>query len=135
MKPVGPVGQEVRDELDFHVEMRTRELIAGGMTPAAARDEAIRRLGGLEGMQTRLTKLGLERDREIRRRYYFRALVQDLRYGLRQLLRQPGFALVAILTLGLAIGGTTAIFSVINATLLGSGVQSVGGNLCNGVAC
>jgi len=108
----------VRDELAFHVAMRTRELIDRGMTPAAAQQEALRRLGGLEGMQRRLTQLGLERDRDIRRRYYLRALVQDVRYGVRQLARQPGFAAVVIMTLALAIGATTAIFSVINAAIL-----------------
>ena len=116
MKP--GLRQEVREELAFHVEMRTRELVDAGMTPAAARDEAIRRLGGLEAMQTRLTKLGLERDRNVRRRHYLRELAQDLRYGVRQLGRQRGFAAVAVLTLALAIGATTAIFSVINATIL-----------------
>ena len=116
MKP--GIRQEVREELAFHVEMRVRELVAAGMSPAAAREEAVRRLGGLEDMQTQLTQLGLDRDRDIRRRHYFRELAQDLRYGVRQLGRQRGFALVAVLTLALAIGATTAIFSVIHATLL-----------------
>ena len=113
-----PLDKEIGDEIDFHTEMRTRELIAAGMDPAAARAEAVRRFGSVDGMRSELTRLGGDRDRTIRRRQYIREFWQDLRYGARQLGRQRGFAAVAILTLALAIGATTAIFSVIDATIL-----------------
>jgi len=113
-----PLDREIGDEIEFHTEMRTRELVAAGMDPAAARAEALRRFGSVDGMRRELTRLGHARDRAIGRRHYLRELAYDLRYGVRQMIRQRGFAAVAVLTLALAIGGTTAIFSVIDATIL-----------------
>jgi predicted permease len=112
------VRDEVSEELAFHLEMRTRELMRGGMEEAAARAEAASRFGNLSGVASECRRLGEERERVMRRTEYLSELWNDVRYGARQLRRAPGFATVAILTLGLGIGATTAIFSAVRGVLL-----------------
>ncbi|MGE0439956.1 MAG: ADOP family duplicated permease [Gemmatimonadales bacterium] len=113
-----PVDREVDDELAFHVEMRTRDLIAAGMPPDQARAEALRKLGDLGAMKARLNRLGEERDRTRRRSAWWLELLADLRFGFRTLARQPGFTAIALVTLALGIGATTSIFSVLNEVVL-----------------
>jgi predicted permease len=103
---------EVDRELEFHLAERTDELVAGGMSEAEARREARLRFGNPAVQRERV------RDREILP--WLESLVADVRYALRSLRGSPGFALVAILSLGLAIGANTAIFSLIDAVMLRS---------------
>ena len=106
------------EELDFHLEMVTRDLIARGWSEPDARAEARRRFGDLAAVGARCRKLGLEHERNVRRAEYLTELRQDVRLAFRHLRRAPAFAAVAILTLVLAIGANTAIFSAVSAVLL-----------------
>jgi predicted permease len=101
---------EIREELHFHVQMRTEEYAEQGLDPRAARQAALRRFGNLAVIQ--------DRGYDERGGGLLETLLHDVKYALRQLARQPSFAILAGLTLALGIGVSTALFSVIDAALL-----------------
>jgi predicted permease len=104
------VERELDEELRYHLERQTAEHVARGMTPEAARTAALRAMGGVEFQK--------EQVRDIRGTRWLEDLGQDLRYALRALRRNPGFAAVAVVTLGLGIGGNTALFTLLDNVML-----------------
>src|SRR6266540_6411703 len=104
--------RELAEELESHLQMHMEDNLRRGMTPEEARREALLKLGGIE--QTK------ESYRDRRGLPMLETLMQDLRFGVRMLYKNPGFTAVAVLTLTLGIGANTAIFTVINTLLLRS---------------
>src|SRR5579864_8504401 len=102
--------RDLKDEMAFHLAMRERALRSQGMGEREAAQASRRAFGNA----TLLT----ETTREVWMFRWLEDLGHDLRFGWRQLRKTPGFALIAILSLAIGIGATTAVFSIVYATLL-----------------
>jgi putative ABC transport system permease protein len=104
------VDHETRREIEAHLDQLAVRYIAQGMTPADAHDAARRQFGNVTHLR--------EEIHEMNGMLSLDALGQDLKYALRQLQRRRAFSAIVIATLGLGIGGTTAVFSLVQRVLL-----------------
>ena len=111
-------GADVDDEFAFHVETRVDELIAQGLTPKDARDEALRGFGNIQQVKVICRTLAEEREKAMRRTQWWADWRHDLRCAVRQLIVSPLLTAVLMVTIAVGIGATVAIFSVLNAVLL-----------------
>ena len=102
-------GRELDEEMAFHREQAEKEFVAGGMTAEAAKYAAMRQFGNATRLKEKSHELvGFKAE----------TVVQDLKFALRQLRKNPGFAATAILILALGIGASVAIFAFVDAALI-----------------
>ena len=112
------VEADVDEELNTHLEMRIDELVRSGMTKEDARREAVRQFGDLESTRRYCREQDQTRENTMQRTLSVQDVMQDVKIGVRSLLRVPLLTATIILTVGVGIGATAAIFSAIDAALL-----------------
>src|SRR5581483_7028067 len=104
------LARELDEEIDFHIDARTRDNKRAGMPDPLAHDYAARRFGNRTSLREKM------RDADVIT--WLETAAKDLWFAARDLRKNPGFAVAAILTLALGVGANTAIFSVVKAILL-----------------
>ena len=117
--------RDIDDELDFHLEMRVRDLVNDGLTQAEARERAAAEFGNVARVRAQMTEIGERRVRTARRGRRMEDLVADVRYAMRHFRRTPLSTLTMIVVLSLGIGTSVVLFTVLNslATLPAPGIE------------
>jgi predicted permease len=103
-------GEQLHDELDFHLDQQIAENVAAGMSPAEARSAALRSFGNPATLR--------DQARDTWSWLWLELLLSDMRYGIRTLVRTPGFSVLAVIVMGLGIGANVALFTVVRSVLL-----------------
>ena len=102
--------RRLHEEMEQHIALQTEENLRAGMAPTEARRQALLKFGSITPVRENYhAEQGLP---------FIETLLQDVRYAMRLLVKSPGFAAITILTMAVGVGATTAIFSVVDATLL-----------------
>jgi len=114
----GRVREEAGEELRFHIEQRAARYEREGLSPEEARAAAERSFGDFEQVRGEVEKLMKRRRRVMKFSSWFDSARRELAVAWRQTLRDPGFSIIAVLTIAIAIGATTAIFSVVDGIML-----------------
>jgi len=112
------VEGDVDEELRFHVEMREREYLAAGIAPDEAHTEALRRFGSFANVRDVCYRIGHKHERYMRFSEFMYGVRNDVVFAIRQLARNRGFAIAAVLTLALGIGANGLVFGLVNALVL-----------------
>jgi putative ABC transport system permease protein len=112
------IDRDLRDEVEFHIEARTRELVEAGWRPDAAAAEARRQFGNRDAIVSECHEIDIRLEKKKRMTRHFSDLQGDLQFAIRQFFSQRLYSAVAVITLALGIGSTTAIFSIVDAVVL-----------------
>jgi predicted permease len=112
------LDREVDEEIEAHLAMRAEALVRAGVSPARAREEALRRFGDLDAARRRLRASARARGGRLRRGERLDGLRRDVRLAVRQARRSPGFSALAVATFALGIGLTTVMFTLVDRVLL-----------------
>lgn len=112
------IDAEIEEELRLHIDLRREELEGEGVARAEALRRAERELGDLRAARRSLARIDRGAEARSRLLRWLDELAHDARFALRTVRRSPGFSLVAVLVLGVAIGANTTIFSIVDTALL-----------------